>query len=403
MTIQPDATRTEEPIRVLELRSVWGTGGGPDKTILLGAARTDSTRVAVTVCYIRDARDPAFGITSRAASFGIDYIEIIERHSADWRVWPQLRALVRQRRIQVVHSHDYKTDILGLLLSKVESVVPLSTAHGWSGESRKDRLYYDINKRTLRRFPKVLAVSTPIKAELLRYGCQDSRVVVLPNGIDATLFVRDAKARVEMRRQLGAEPGDTLVGAVGRLETVKCYDRLISAFEVLHTRMPRSRLIIVGDGPCREDMQNQIEKAALTRSCTLLGQRTDVKELISAFDVFVQSSRSEGSPNAVLEAMALEVPVVATDVGGTLEMVAHGQHGLLVPFGDTESLVRAIESSIVDHDAALNRVKAARTRVETELSFQRRLALLDDIYAESVWAPTSKCAAGRCRGKGDPS
>src|SRR5947207_917056 len=98
------------PVRVLELRSVRGTGGGPEKTILMGAARADRARFAVTVCYIRDARDGVFSIDGRAAPLGVDYVEVHERHSLDPRIWPELRRLVRERRIDIVHAHEYKTD-----------------------------------------------------------------------------------------------------------------------------------------------------------------------------------------------------------------------------------------------------------------------------------------------------
>ena len=102
------------PVRVLELRSVFGTGGGPEKTILLGAAGADRSRVEVTVCYVRDARDRTFHIDRRARELGVEYLEITERHSFDLRrVWAQLVAVTRERGITLVHSHDYKTDLLG--------------------------------------------------------------------------------------------------------------------------------------------------------------------------------------------------------------------------------------------------------------------------------------------------
>ena len=98
------------PIRILELRSVRGTGGGPEKTILLGAARSDPARFAVTVCYIRDARDEVFSIDKRAAAMGVDYEEVVERHSFDPSVLGAIGSLIRRRRIDIVHAHDYKTD-----------------------------------------------------------------------------------------------------------------------------------------------------------------------------------------------------------------------------------------------------------------------------------------------------
>src|SRR5688572_30231632 len=126
-------------IKVLELRSVRGTGGGPEKTILLGTAQTDSQRFAITVCYIRDERDEIFGIDHWARNLSIDYVDIRERNSFDPSIWRSLRRLVRDRDIQIVHSHDYKTNLLAWLLAKSENVIPLSTVHGWTGHSRRER------------------------------------------------------------------------------------------------------------------------------------------------------------------------------------------------------------------------------------------------------------------------
>src|SRR5262249_32244262 len=124
------ASSMSDPIRVLELRSVWGTGGGPDKTILGGVRLLDPAHVATTVCYIRDARDTVYALDRRAAELKLDYVEVIERNSFDRRIWPALKALVRERRIDIVHAHDHKTDLVTWLLAKATGVVPLSTAHG---------------------------------------------------------------------------------------------------------------------------------------------------------------------------------------------------------------------------------------------------------------------------------
>src|SRR2546423_10144069 len=102
------------PVRVLELRCVRGTGGGPEKTILHGAALADSARVAVTVCYLRDRADAQFEIRARASALALDYVELQERHSFDASVWSALVRLVRDRSIDIVHAHDYKTDLLAL-------------------------------------------------------------------------------------------------------------------------------------------------------------------------------------------------------------------------------------------------------------------------------------------------
>ena len=371
------------PIRVLELRSVWGTGGGPEKTILLGAARSNPSRYAVTVCYIRDARDTVFAIDKKAGDLPIDYVEVVERHSFDRSIWPVLRRLVQNRRIDIVHAHDYKTDVLAWLLHRAEGVIPLSTAHGWAGHSRRERLlYHRMDKQILRLFPKVITVSEDIRQELVRSGAKPGSVQTVLNGIDHTRFHRDRSRETQIRQRLGIADDEVVIGAVGRLETEKRFDLLIDVFASLQVARPGLRLVIVGEGSLRNTLEAQVDRLGLGGVCRLLGQRSDIVDLHHAFNVFVQSSANEGAPNAVLEAMALETPVVATAVGGTAQLVRDGIDGLLVPAGKIDALADAINRVLTDGQATAARVVSARDRVETELSFDARMATLEAVYTE---------------------
>ena len=371
------------PIRVLELRSVWGTGGGPEKTILLGAARSNPSRYAVTVCYIRDARDTVFSIDKKAGDLPIDYVEVVERHSFDRSIWPVLRRLVQDRRIDIVHAHDYKTDVLAWQLHRAEGVIPLSTAHGWAGHSRRERLlYHRMDKQILRFFPKVITVSEDIRQELVRSGAKPGSVQTVLNGIDHTRFHRDRSRETQIRTLLRIADDEVVIGAVGRVETEKRFDLLIDAFASLRVARPKLRLFIVGEGSLRSVLETQVDRLGLGGVCRLLGQRSDIVDLHHAFNVFVQSSSNEGAPNAVLEAMALETPVVATSVGGTAQLVREGIDGLLVPAGRIDALAEAINRVVTDGQAAAARVVSARHRVETELSFDARMATLEAVYTE---------------------
>jgi glycosyltransferase involved in cell wall biosynthesis len=371
------------PIRVLELRSVRGTGGGPEKTILLGSARTDPTRFAITVCYIRDDRDAVFSIDSKAAGLPVDYVELRERHSFDPSIWRQLRQLIHDRSIDIVHAHEYKTDLLAWLLSKVESITPMATAHGWTGHSWRERwLYYPIDKRLMAVFPRILSVSDDIRTELIRHGAKPQRVTTVLNGIDHQRFRRDRSREKTIRRQLGIGDDQMIVGAVGRLEPQKRFDLLIDALAELRTSHSQLTLVIVGDGSLRRTLSDQITRLGLPSSCLLLGQRADIIDLHHAFDVFVQSSDYEGTPNAVLEAMALETPVVATGVGGTAQLIRHGVDGLIVPPGNVAALGDAIRAMLSDRGAAEVFARSARQRIETDLSFDARMTAVEAIYTE---------------------
>ena len=369
-------------VRVLELRSACGAGGGPEKTILLGAERADP-RVAVTVCYIRDARDGAFSVGDRARQYGVDYVEITEQGSFDRRVWTALRDVIRTRGIHIVHAHDYKTDLLALMLARVERIIPLATAHGWTGHSRRERLvYYPLDKRLLRAFPVTIAVSSEIRSELVRHGADGDRVRVVLNGIDHRAFRRDAAMERKVRADMALLPGDIVVGSIGRLEPQKRFDLLIEACARLRERFPRLRLLIAGEGSLKRELKELALRRMPPPACQLLGHRADVASLHHAFNLYVQSSDYEGTPNSVLEAMALETPVVATDAGGTSDILRPDIDGLIIPCGDAGVIAEAMERVLAQPGPTGERVRSAHRRVETTLSFDRRMAAVERIYLE---------------------
>jgi len=373
-----------EPISILELRSVHGTGGGPDKTILAGARRLDERRFPTTVCYLRSESDSAFNIDQQARSAGVDYVEVRERWSFDWRVWVELRQLVRRRRVDIVHAHDYKTDLLALLLRR-EGVIPLATVHGWTGQTTRERLlYYPADKRILARFPRLIAVSDQIKGELVAAGSEPSRVVTVVNGIDHNLFRRQVTREPGIRAALGLAPQDVVIGAVGRLERQKRFDILIDVFAELRKTRPGLRLLIVGDGSLRPVLEAQAAALQLSESCLFLGHRPDIIDLHHAFQVAVQSSDYEGTPNVVLEAMAMQTPIVATDVGGTVEVARPELEALIVPPGDPVALRSAIEHCLTDQDGSRARVLRARRRVEDILSFDVRMSTIARVYEDLI-------------------
>ena len=374
----------DRPIRVLELRSVLGTGGGPEKTILLGAELADPSRFAVTVCYLRDVRDPVFSV-DRRASDAIRYVEILERHSFDPKIWRDLRALVREGRFDVVHAHEYKSDVLAYGLSRVEGVIALATAHGWTGHTRRERVYYAVDKRLLARFPRVIAVSREIRDTLVRAGADPHKVEIVLNGIDPERFRRVREREAAARAALGVASGELVVGSVGRLEPQKRFDLLLDAFADARRSSRRSmRLLIAGAGSMRSELEAQARRLQLGTAVRILGHVEDIVGFHHALDLYVQSSDYEGTPNVILEAMSMETPIVATKVGGTEDLVHDTEHALLVSPNDASALAKAIEGILGDAEAARARALAARRRVEGELSFRTRCNRIEAIYEELV-------------------
>ncbi len=377
------------PVRVLELRSVRGTGGGPEKTILLSAAMADPERAQVTVCYLRDQRDHVFKIHERAASAPVDYVEVPERHSFDPQVWTRLKKLIADRQIDLLHAHDYKTDLLALLLSRATGTRAIATVHGWTGHSARERYcYYPADKRVLAWFPRLIAVSSDIARELIAHGADPARVTTVLNAIDPQQFSRDPARVAEMRDSLGLAPHHIAIGAVGRLEPQKRFDLLLEAFAVVHARRPDTRLIIAGDGSLNQALTAQRKALGLEHSVIMTGHVTDVIGLHHALDLFAQSSDYEGTPNSVLEAMAMDTPIVATEAGGTAELVHDGEHGRIIPIGRVDRLIDGIEAALSDFTNTRKMADRARIRVQGELSFETRVRRVEGIYGEVMGAAT---------------
>lgn len=375
------------PIRVLEFRCADGSGGGPEKTILLGAAHARPERFDVTVGYIRSADDTAFDIDRRAGELGVQFTSISQRNRFDPAIWKQVRRLVRQKRIQIVHSHDYKTNLIALMLARVEGIVPLSTVHGYTGHSLRERhLYYPADRRQLTRFPLVIAVSSSLRETLLRAGVRPDRVRTVLNGIDAGRFRRDPSRTEVLRNALGLLPGEIALGGIGRLEPQKRFDILLRALALLLPEQPFLRLFLVGEGSSRNELERLARELSVAHACRFLGHRGDLDRIYPALDVLIQSSDYEGTSNVVLEAMAFETPIIATDVGGTTELVRDGVHALVIPPRNLEMLADAIMRTQRDSDATRARVAAARARVEGELSFDTRMETVEGIYEELMAA-----------------
>ncbi len=297
-------------------------------------------------------------------------------------MWGALRRIVDERRIDIVHAHDYKTNFYAWLLSRATAIVPMTTLHGYTGHSWKERVYYAVDRRLVKAFPRIVTVSAELAGEVIRLGAAPERVATILNGIDDAAFKRRPGHAARVRQALNLEPDDFVIGAVGRLERQKRFDLLIEAFDTLRRAHPARalKLVIAGEGSLRAALSAELERLNLSDCCRMAGQVDDVANLHHAFDMFVQSSDYEGTPNAVLEAMAMETPIVATDVGGTAELVRHGIEAIIVPPAQPRQLAAAMSQVLSDHSAAARRVATARGRVEGELSFRTRMKKLERVY-----------------------
>jgi glycosyltransferase involved in cell wall biosynthesis len=209
-----------------------------------------------------------------------------------------------------------------------------------------------------------------------------ARAEVIPYGIDMDRFA--PREGAEMRAALGIAPGRRVVGTVGYLREQKQHTYLLQAAERLDRRRGDIEWLIVGDGELRGQLEEEVRTRELTGKVHFLGNRDDVAELLAAFDVFALSSDFEGMCFAVAEALAVEVPVVSTDVGGVGQSVVHEETGLLVPTRDVDALASSIERLLDDGDEAARLARAGRLRVEQLYAVPRMVEATERLYLRAL-------------------
>jgi glycosyltransferase involved in cell wall biosynthesis len=318
-----------------------------------------------------------------AAPYIQEGIVIPCRGQIDASAIANLRGYVKRRAPDVIHSHAYKTTFYALLARWRTSCRLVATYHNWLTHTATLRFYMALDKRLARYCDAAVAVSGEV-ALALRPHIPPERLHRIGNGIDSDVY-RRATPVADAKRALGL--GDRfLVGFVGRLSSKKGLSYLLRA---LATLPPAVHAVIVGDGDYREAIVREAELLNLSERVHLLGVRDDVRPIYAALDIFVLPSESEAFPMVVLEAMASGLPVVATDVGDTKQIVEDGLSGRVVPARDADALARALSEFINDRERALRIGAAARQRVEACFSSAQMAGAYLGLY-ESVLPPRTR-------------
>jgi len=368
-----------EPIEVLHVRIVTGAGGGPEKTILNSPRHLAGTRFRESACWLHAPGDPGIALLeARARERQCPFLAIEDPHPCDLRTLARLATLCRERGIRIWHGHDYKSNLFGVLLARLCDLKLVSTVHGWVKHTEKTPLYFAVDRFALRRYGEVVAVSRDLFEECLRIGVDSERLTLVENAVDTEEFRRRAAPGASPLRAL--PPGRLLVGAIGRLSEEKGFDTLIDAFERAVAAGGDLELWIAGEGEEEPRLRARIEASPHAARMRLLGFREDALALFEAMDVFALSSIREGLPNVVLEAMAMEVPVLATRCGGLPAFGRDGEDMLLVEPGSAAALAAGLGAMARDPSLRARLARSGRARVEREAGFPHRMQRFAEIY-----------------------
>lgn len=353
-------------------------------TELVSAALIERTggQFEHAVCSLRGSAPTSTG----GPSLTVPVTFLGKRSGHDWGLALRIARLCRSLRPDVVHARNWGTidAVIGARLAGVPVVI--QSEHGRAMDdldglhARRIRV-----RRLLAPFiDSHVVVSTHLERWLIeRVRVRPEKVRVVRNGVDVMRF-KPLEQRERVRAEHGYRREDLVFGAVGRLSAVKDHRTLLEAFHLLAMRDPRSRLLLVGEGSERAFLEAEVRQRGLADRVRLVGYREDVGQMLGIMDVFVQPSLMEGMSNAMLEAMAVGLPIVATAVGGNPEMVESGVGGLLVPPSTPDALADAMLSYCANDQARSAHGAAARARAENEFPLDKMVAGYISAYRDAL-------------------
>jgi glycosyltransferase involved in cell wall biosynthesis len=356
--------------------------GGTQRQLLALLGRLDRTRFQPFVaCF-----DDAGAWFHRLTELDIPATVFPIRGFARWDTFRKIVAFAkwsRRHNIDVVHTWEIYSNIFALPGAAAAGVpVRIGSRRGLNpdrtaGQRRLQRLAYAAAHR-------IVANSEAAARQLREEGVPSARVTVVPNGIDLSAYPHRTD-RSSLRRVL----------MVAGLRRIKGLDVLVAAAAKILARVPDARFVIAGEGPERESALLQVRHLGIENSFEFLGHRDDVPALLAEADLFVLPSRSEAFPNAVIEAMAAGLPVVATHVGGIAELVQHERTGVLVPSEDPEALAAAVMKLMARPDRANALGRTARQEIERQYSLSSMVARFEELYESELVARASRKIQGR--------
>ncbi len=377
-------------VRVLHIITRLIVGGAQENTMLT-AALLDSDKYAVDV-----VSGPQTGpegslieeVQSRGIPLTIEPSLVREINPIkDMTALLRLTRFIRRGRYAIVHTHSSKAGILGRWAARLAGTpIIVHTVHGWGHHERQNpvaRSFYILLERITAGITDRLIVVSPRNAEK---GLADDigkpeQYVTIRSGIELDRFRHPQVSRPEMRRRLGIPGGVPVVGTVTRLSPQKAPLDFVRMAARVRERIPGAVFVMVGDGPLRSQVLSLLKELALEGSFLLTGLRRDVPELMSTFDVFVLPSLWEGLPRVLPQAMAVGIPIVATDTDGNAEAVENGINGFLVSPGDVEALADAVLRLLSDRDLALSMGASGKKKVD-EFSAQKMVEDISSLYQE---------------------
>jgi len=370
--------RERQPRTVLHVISRLGVGG-VENQLRLVCAHYERNGLTPLVCCIRGKEE----IGQEIEREGTEVIALGRKdvHRFDPSLVLQIYRILTHRGVHILRTHQYEAGFYGRLAALLAGT-PVRIPSFHNIYRRRKRHRERVNHVLAHFSDAIVAVSECVKSEILRYDrIPAEKVRVIYNGIDPA--ESQGKVREEqVKSALGLAPQSRILGTIGRMKIQKGQGFLLEAFAGLRRRMDDLSLLIVGDGPLRSDLQEQAEALGIANEVHFAGARRDIYSLLCIMDLFVFPSLWEGMPTTIVEAMAAEKAVVASDIPPIREIIPSPDLGVLVPPGDAKSLEHALEQTLKDKARLQKMGKLAREYATSTFHIRRVVSQYQELFRE---------------------
>jgi len=320
---------------------------------------------------------------------GIDVAPLDLKNRMNFNNIKRLSEIIREKKIDIVHSQGGRADFFARLVAKklrpkvkIVNTVAMPVK-GYDVSALRKGLYRFFDWVSERYVDRFIVVSDVLRETLLNsYRIPPDKVVKIYNGIELSDYHPDysGESFKNVRKEYNIEEEICLIGAVGRMVWQKGFKYLIESIPEIIETLPQSKILIVGDGPLRAEMEALSERLKIGKNVSFTGFRSDIKEILSALDLLVIPSLSEGFPMVTLEAMAMAKPIIATNIDGITEQITDGIDGILVPPKDPSALAKAVVRVLDDKELARSMGLSARKKVEQEFSVEKMVTETEKVY-----------------------
>lgn len=368
-----------QPIRILQFITPAGFYGA-ERWVLALAQNIDHNSVICDLAVTRESttQDLTLAELYPEPAGEVHYLDM--RGRFDIRMITKLCQVIRDQKIDIIHTHGYKSDFLGLVAAKLTGIRCVSTPHGFSGKvGFKLSTFIRIGTHMLRYFDHVVPLSEELMGDMKRFKVPQSKTSFIRNGVDLT-EIDAALASLPESKKLDKD--SEIIGFIGQMIPRKGIPDLIEMFDQLYQQDSGLCLQLLGDGSQRQELERQAAELNSVNAVQFLGFRSDRLALLSKFSLFVMTSSLEGIPRCMMEAMAVGIPVVAYDIPGVDQLVEHGKTGLLAPLGDKIALAACCKRVLGDPELAATLSRNARERINTRYSAARMASEYETLFRE---------------------